>query len=145
MTDCGVNDDRLVALVWGELDAGAASELHRHLQECPRCRTRVKQLSRAREGLEELSKDEVPEAPAIWPGLSARLAQRRRKPMLWLLPAAAALALALTYFLRRPAQQQTPLEPVDHDLVVLEAELAGQPAQVFVFNANDSVTTIWLQ
>lgn len=141
MTQRHVDEDVLTEFVWGELDPVAARTVVEHLAHCPDCRAKVESLRRAQEGLRSLAEEPVEDVPSVWPAVRRRL--RRPRHLLWW-PAAAAAALALWLLLRseRPAEKA---RMPDNGFQVLQAEVAGRPAHVFVFTPSDSVTTVWLE
>jgi len=68
-----------IALFAGnDLDPLTARELHQHLKICRECECHWKTMKASVEALQAPARDPMPLHDSVWPGLSARLAQRAR-------------------------------------------------------------------
>ncbi len=130
--------ERLPLHVGEDLDADVQAAVTRHLERCEPCRAHERDAARARDVLRSTFDAEVVDAPALWPGIRAKLAEEgllqpaassaaslvpERRPVLLRRPfasvaaAAAVVAVFGFLFLLQGGEPETTVDVVD-----------GQPA-----------------
>lgn len=98
MKHCDSNRESLHRLVDGEIHGTEREALDRHLEGCPGCRAFVEDLRALRGSLSRLDAEPFPPEAleAVWTRtVGARRRRTLPRPAAWVIPAAAAVALAL--------------------------------------------------